>query len=103
MINPFAISMQAYDNSILNSFNRIYRVIDWGLKFYKEYFFKNQNETKRTFYRKYFNESVIKPYRNIFLVIVTSILVFLLLNYWKEFISYKEYQILLICFMLHLD
>ncbi|MBR4025560.1 MAG: glycosyltransferase family 2 protein [Mycoplasmataceae bacterium] len=98
LINPFAISMQAYDNSILNSFTRIYRVIDWGLKFYKEYFFKNQNETKRTFYRKYFNESVIKPYRNIFLVIVTSILVFLLVNYWKEFISYKEYQILLICF-----
>ena len=98
LINPFAISMQAYDNSILNSFNRLYRVNDWSLKFYKEYFFKNQNETKRTFYRKCFNECVIKPYRNIFLVIVISILVFLLVNYWKDFISHKEYQILLICF-----
>ncbi|MBR2849219.1 MAG: hypothetical protein IKB83_01780, partial [Mycoplasmataceae bacterium] len=98
LINPFSISMQAYDNSILNSLNRLYRVNDWAIKFYKEYFFKNQNETKRIFYRNFFNERVIKPYRNIFLVIVTSILVFLLVNYWKDFISHKEYQILLICF-----
>ncbi len=98
-LNPITISLEIYDKNIFNNFTRMFRINDWSVKLYKDHYWTNLNESNKLINQEFFNTIWIRPLKWIFLPILSSLIIFIFINYSNIITSHYQYLIIISCIL----